>query len=191
MAVSFHLSLPFPFPQPLGFERRNSVSQAEEFLTWSSPHQQSRREAQRTMSHLECMSLCPSQLPQAQPAGLTRHIKLGQASGSNLNLFIILITIIKLINNYCLLSTNSITGTNVPVLYTHQLIPLSQEICYSRYYYLPRHYYIPIYPGRNGSSERVSSFPKIELEVAKLVFKTSMPVDNYTMASSARALQPC
>ena len=77
------------------------------------------------------------------------------------------------------------------VLYTHQLIPLSQEIYYSRYYYLPRHYYIPIYPGRNGSSERVSSFPKIELEVAKPVFKNSMPVDNYTMASSAHALQPC
>ena len=58
--------------------------------------------------------LCPSQLLQAQPAGLTCHVTLGQASGSSLNLFIILITIIKLINNYCLLSTNSITGTNVP-----------------------------------------------------------------------------
>lgn len=51
---------------------------------------------------------------------------------------------------------------------------------------------MPIYLGRNGSSERVSSFPKIEeLEVAKLGFKYSMPLDNYTTASSAHVLQPC
>ena len=77
MAVSFHLSLPFPFPRPLGFDRRNSVSQAEEFLTWSSPHQQSRRETQRTTSRLECMSLCP---PPA-PAGPTRWPHLPHQAG--------------------------------------------------------------------------------------------------------------
>lgn len=70
MAVSFHFSI-FKISSAWSLARGTWFSHTEEFLMWSSPHQQSLHAAQGSMSPAWNLGLyAPSQHIQAQPASL-------------------------------------------------------------------------------------------------------------------------